>query len=203
MLDTTEGDSMVVILHRLENDINNLSSTIARRFESIEAQLGPGPARSVHERLGAIERRLDDGFDKTDAKLDRIDAKLDNAQKRLSNKHSMAHIGRLTYMLHKIIPGSGLQRAINLLPQTVICPHRSDLESFEPEPTLGAVFDIDASLLSDFTHLDILKLIIFYNETFRIEPADSLLDRKAKLFIWLTVGYVADSEKTSHIGIGM
>ncbi|KAF8991405.1 hypothetical protein BDZ89DRAFT_1086666 [Hymenopellis radicata] len=161
MLDTTEGDSMIVILHRLENDINNLSSSIARRFESIEAQLGPGPARSVHERLGAIERRLDDGSTKPTPSWTESTQSLTTHRRDCPTNIQMAHIGKLTCMLHKIIPGSGLQRAINLLPQTVICPHRSDLESFEPEPTLGAVFDIDASLLSDFTHLDILKIIIF------------------------------------------
>ncbi len=58
----------------------------------------------------------------------------------------------------------------------------------DQEPALGAVINLDISLFDAWNHGDILQCMTFYNEDFKIIAADTLVERKAKLRAWLTVG---------------
>ena len=39
---------------------------------------------------------------------------------------------------------------------------------------------------SAYTHIDILNLVVFYNEDFDIQAEDGILTRQDKLRLWLT-----------------
>jgi hypothetical protein len=51
---------------------------------------------------------------------------------------------------------------------------------------IGAIPDPFNSTLDTYSHLEILRMVVFYNETFGIEPQDDLADRIMKFRRFLT-----------------
>ena len=91
--------------------------------------------------------------------------------------------------VHNQVPGYGRELAlpfINVLDE-------ADQEAFHAEfPPNGNASLIGSTPLDfepnhfGYTHMDILRLMVFYNETFGIVPQDDLSDRKHKFGIFLT-----------------
>ncbi|KAF8904240.1 hypothetical protein CPB85DRAFT_1317802 [Mucidula mucida] len=191
--ETQAGDLMTAI-SGLATSIKSLSDTVDARFDDMDKRFETMDKRfetmeaTTEETFGKVEARLRDFEDIVQERLDKMDAKADNFLKRFYNIHSLIPTGKLTYMLHKTVPGCGYERARNLLPDSRIGSYLTHMAPLDQEPALGAVINLDISLFDAWNHGDILQCMTFYNEDFKIIAPDTLVERKAKLRAWLTVG---------------
>ncbi|KAK7040774.1 hypothetical protein VNI00_009680 [Paramarasmius palmivorus] len=87
-------------------------------------------------------------------------------------------------MLHKTVPGSGIALAQRLRPKEVLAEF-----IHEKPPSVGDVHPLALGrrTAQTLSHIDILNLMMFYNEDFWIVTDDSLEARREKMLVWLTI----------------
>ncbi|KAF8884373.1 hypothetical protein BD779DRAFT_1472138 [Infundibulicybe gibba] len=88
--------------------------------------------------------------------------------------------------LQKTVPGDGftlaLQAAHGLHPTI-----QQAIAALNPPPPVGSLPTTFKPDVTDYDHLDILNLIVFYNQDFEILPNDSIATRIKKLQWFLTM----------------
>ncbi|ESK83661.1 kid repeat protein [Moniliophthora roreri MCA 2997] len=162
------GGNIMATLARLEGRLNNIDT----KFDNIEGKLN-----NIDTKLDNVDAK----FDNIDAKFDIINVKFDNIRKRQINARDHV-LGFYSHMMGKTIPGSGHVLADNAR-QCAGNPHAA----LNPAPNVGDVHPLNPRNVGSLTHVDIINLIIFYNEDFGIVPGDDLESRREKVRAWLTL----------------
>ena len=60
------------------------------------------------------------------------------------------------------------------------------VQDFQPHGLIGTVPPWFNSNIDSYQHIDILRLVVFYNDDFGINVGDQLFERKHNVRIWLT-----------------
>ncbi len=90
------------------------------------------------------------------------------------------------------VPGYGRNRALPFILVLNAAGQNTFHDEFPPDPipddigTIGETPPDFQPKLDDYGHIDILRMIVFYNETFGILPQDNLGDRTDKFRRFLT-----------------
>ncbi|KAJ3823047.1 hypothetical protein F5880DRAFT_1569924, partial [Lentinula raphanica] len=114
-------------------------------------------------------------------KVDTVDVNCQNIARRARNSREI-QTGRIQLKLLKSVPGFGTDLA-----NAVRQPNTPAIHTTGLPPAIGTEGTYDVTQPNDLDHSDILRLISYYNEDFKIVLADELFERRHKFTVWHTL----------------
>ncbi|KAJ3775917.1 hypothetical protein FB446DRAFT_701192 [Lentinula raphanica] len=149
----------------LSTTVKELSTMVKDEFNTIKGELN-----AVKDDLSTVKQ-----------KVDTVDVNCQNIARRARNSREI-QTGRIQLKLLKSVPGFGTD-LVNAVRQ----PNTPAIHTTGLPPAIGTEGTYDVTQLNDLDHSDILRLISYYNEDFKIVLADELYERRHKFTIWHTL----------------
>ncbi|KAJ7098397.1 hypothetical protein C8R44DRAFT_889015 [Mycena epipterygia] len=138
--------------------------------EAVNAAVNAAIPGAVNAALGPVQ-----------AALDLLTSQVHCSMARAHNKEAELR-GAPFQGIHKSVPGSGQTLALGLAPVGVP----------PPPPTINAINAVSPLIAAvtraqvlNFTHVQILALVEFYNEQMSILPTDNISERRVKVYDWM------------------
>jgi len=178
-----------LINHNVIELAKNRVHLLRETHSAMQFGLQPGLAGIqpfLQEQFGQLNAR----FEQLNARFEQLDARFEQQQAAMCNIRIVARNQRDGHRfpprpLQKYIPGDGHALAM-LLVVNLNAAIAQAVQDFQPHGLIGAVPPQFNSNVDSYQHVDILRLVVFYNDDFGIHAGDNLLERKFKLRLWLT-----------------
>ncbi|KAJ3756209.1 hypothetical protein EV360DRAFT_72186 [Lentinula raphanica] len=133
-----------------------------------------------------LSTMVKDEFNTIKGELNAVKGELNAVKDDLSTVKQPAILeiqtGRIQLKLLKSVPGFGTDLA-----NAVRQPNTPAIHTTGLPPAIGTEGTYDVTQLNDLDHSDILRLISYYNEDFKIVLADELFERRHKFTVWHTL----------------
>ncbi|KAI0247079.1 hypothetical protein BJV78DRAFT_1364394 [Lactifluus subvellereus] len=170
------------IIETARNRVHALREVHAALDLGLQPGIGPFVQQqfiNFGQNIAAIEQEVVNIGQDIAQRMARFEASLANT--RISSRNRR-YIRDPIRPLHKSVDGNGHALALAICRQPQL---PEPVEAYHPNAMIGALPNPWDPDIEGYSHANILKLVVFYNDDFGIVPADRLRTRRGKVRTWL------------------